>query len=128
MIPHGNLLRGLAPDPAREVEEGLVTRPGLRIGRIVSAGQASPEGFWYDQEEDEFVLLVAGAAGLQIEGEAAPRRLLPGDWVHLPAGFRHRVAWTQADPPTVWLVVYLSPVEGGAAHDGVSGRDNDAGR
>jgi cupin 2 domain-containing protein len=109
VVPHGNLLRGLAPDPAREVEDWLVTRPGLRIGRIVSAGQASPEGFWYDQAEDEFVLLVAGAAALEIEGEAAPRRLRPGDWVHLPAGCRHRVAWTQAEPATVWLVVHHGP-------------------
>lgn len=109
MIPHGNLLHGLAPDPAREVEEWLVARPGLRIGRIVSAGQASPEGFWYDQAEEEFVLLLAGAAGLEIEGEAAPRRLGPGDWVHLPPRCRHRVAWTQAEPPTVWVVVHHAP-------------------
>ncbi|WP_342452785.1 cupin domain-containing protein [Pararoseomonas indoligenes] len=109
MVPHGNLHERLAADPAREVEETLLSRPGLRIGRIVSSGQASPPGHWYDQTEDEFVLLVAGEAGLEIAGEAVPRRLRPGDWVHLPAHCRHRVAWTQAEPPTLWFVIHHAP-------------------
>ncbi|MCR0981978.1 cupin domain-containing protein [Roseomonas populi] len=109
MVPHGNLHEGLAADPAQEVEETLLSRPGLRIGRIVSAGQASPPGFWYDQAEDEFVLLVAGEAVLDIEGESTSRRLRPGDWVHLPARRRHRVAWTQAEPPTLWFVIHHAP-------------------
>lgn len=89
--------------------EPLVTRPGLRIERILSTGQASPEGFWYDQAEDEFVLLLAGAARLRLEASAGPLHLAPGDWVHLPAGCRHRVEWTSTDPPTVWLAVHHAP-------------------
>ncbi len=112
MIQHGNLHRGLPADPEKEVEEALLSRPGLRIGRIVSAGQSSPPGFWYDQAEDEFVLLVAGEAGLHLEGEREPRRLGPGDWVHLPAHRRHRVAWTRAEPPTLWFVIHHAPAPG----------------
>jgi cupin 2 domain-containing protein len=84
----------------------LLRRAGLRIERIVSTGQASPPDFWYDQPEDEWVILLAGSAGLTIEGEA-DRTLAPGDYVFLPAGNRHRVTWTDADRPTVWLAVHF---------------------
>ena len=78
----------------------------MRIERIVSTGQASPPGFWYDQDWAEWVLVLSGAAGLEFEGEAAPRRLGPGDCVLIPAHARHRVAWTDAHQPTVWLAVH----------------------
>ena len=84
----------------------LLGRPGLRIERIVSHGQCSPPGFWYDQPRDEWVLLLRGAAGLLIQGEAE-RRLGPGDFVHLPARQRHRVTWTAAGEPTVWLALHF---------------------
>lgn len=87
----------------------LVVNGATRIERIVSTGQASPAGFWYDQEEDEFVLLVTGAARLAIEGRPEPVLLEPGDWVNLPAHCRHRVEWTSAQPPTVWLAVFSPP-------------------
>jgi cupin 2 domain-containing protein len=86
----------------------LLTAPRLRIERIVSAGQASPPGFWYDQAEGEWVLLLAGAARLSIEGEAAPRDLRPGDYLHLPARLRHRVEWTDPATPTVWLAIFYA--------------------
>ena len=104
---HGNLFSGLPPAGPEEVFQPLAGTAGTRIERIVSTGQASPDGFWYDQATAEFVLLVAGAAALRIEGEATPRHLAPGDWLELPAGCRHRVDWTQADPPTVWLAVHF---------------------
>ena len=85
----------------------LVERPGLRIERIVSTGQATPEGQWYDQDSDELVLVVDGAARLSIEGESGERELGEGDWILLPAHCRHRVAWTRAEPPTVWLAIHF---------------------
>lgn len=88
-----------------EITQSLLTADGLRIGRIVSGGQASPEGFWYDQDEHEWVVLLGGSAGLEIEGEGV-RVLRPGDFVLLPAHCRHRVAWTDADGPTIWLAVF----------------------
>jgi cupin 2 domain-containing protein len=72
----------------------------------VSTGQASPAGFWYDQPDDEFVVLLVGAAALRFEGDHQRFDLKPGDWLDIPAHVRHRVDWTQADPPTVWLAVH----------------------
>ncbi|WP_454721128.1 MULTISPECIES: cupin domain-containing protein [Cupriavidus] len=105
--PHGNLLADVPADRAAERFDALLERPGLKIERIVSNGQASPPGFWYDSAQDEWVLLLSGSAGLHIEGEAHERRLLPGDWLHLPAHCRHRVAWTDAAQPSVWLAVHF---------------------
>jgi cupin 2 domain-containing protein len=104
----GSLMSGLPSQPlAEEVMVTLLERPGLRIERIVSTGQASPEGHWYDQPNDEWVLVVKGRAGLRLEGEAHDRELGEGDFVFLPAHCRHRVAWTQREPPTVWLAIHI---------------------
>ena len=95
--------------PARADEEEtavLAALPGARIERIVSTGQASPRGFWYDQAWTEWVILLAGSASLLIEGEAAPRILAPGDYLEIPPNVRHRVEWTATDRPTVWLAVH----------------------
>jgi cupin 2 domain-containing protein len=77
----------------------------VRIERIVSHGQASPPGFWYDQDEAEFVTVLAGAAQLRFaDGEALTMH--PGDWAEIAAHRRHRVEWTDPEHPTVWLVVF----------------------
>ena len=103
-----NLLFPLPDARAAEYVAALFTRPGLRLERIVSLGQASPPGFWYDQPDDEFVVLMTGAARLRFETGEVSLDLVPGDWVEIPAHVRHRVEWTQADPPTVWLAVHRS--------------------
>jgi cupin 2 domain-containing protein len=106
----GNLFDGVPSRPlAEEAVSALVERPGLHVERIVSTGQVTREGEWYDQETDEWVLLVRGAAKLRIETEAEDRALGPGDFVFLPAHCRHRVTWTQQDEPTVWLAIHFSP-------------------
>ena len=108
----GNLFDGVAGFGRRTDEEiaVLLATPGLRIERIVSTGQASPPGFWYDQERPEWVLLVQGAAALEIQdattGQTAVRDLRPGDYLHIPAHCRHRVAWTDPDRPTIWLAIH----------------------
>jgi cupin 2 domain-containing protein len=84
----------------------LAEFPGARIERIVSTGQASPPDFWYDQDRTEWVIVLAGSAGLMIEGESALRILAPGDYIELPPHVPHRVEWTDADEPTVWLSVH----------------------
>ncbi len=91
----------------KELLTVLLDRPDLRIERIVSTGQATPDGEWYDQDTDEFVLVVDGAALLRIEGEAEDRQLAAGDWLLLPAHCRHRVTWTRAESPTIWLAVHF---------------------
>jgi len=105
-LRHGNLLAGLRPGQPEEQIEALVGGPGFRIERIVSTGQASPAGFWYDQPDDEFVVLLTGSARLRFEQGDRVLDMKPGDWVEIPAHTRHRVEWTQADPPTVWLAVH----------------------
>jgi len=78
------------------------------FARAVSRGDASPPGFWYDQDWGEWVIVLAGAASLRIEGESVARHLGPGDSLDLPAHQRHRVEWTSDDPPTVWLAVHYA--------------------
>jgi cupin 2 domain-containing protein len=102
----GNLLTGLPPRQAVEQIDRLIDGPNLRIERIVSTGQASLPGSWYAQPDDEFVVLLVGAARLRFEAGDLSLDLMPGDWVEIPARARHRVEWTQADPPTVWLAVH----------------------
>jgi cupin 2 domain-containing protein len=102
----GNLFSDVARDLPDEHVTPLLAASNLRIERIVSTGQASPPGFWYDQDWGEWVIVLAGSAGLLIEGEPAPRVLRPGDYLHLPAHMRHRVEWTDGAQPTVWLAVH----------------------
>ncbi|MBM3111293.1 cupin domain-containing protein [Pseudomonas sp. P66] len=105
-----NLLNPLPPVTEQEHFDELLARPGLRIERIVSNGQASPAGFWYDQPQSEWVLLLAGSAGLRLEHESSARALKPGDFVEIPAHSRHRVEWTDSTRATVWLAVHFGDV------------------
>ena len=103
-----NLLSPLPDAAAGEQFEVLLSQPGLRIARIVSLGQTSPPGFWYDQAESECVLLLSGAAQLRFADEAEPRRLRPGDWLDIASHRRHRVDWTDPATATVWLAVFYT--------------------
>jgi cupin 2 domain-containing protein len=102
----GNLFSELHAAGADEEFLKLLDHPNVRIERIVSTGQASPPGFWYDQPDGEWVVVLAGEAMLSIEGDAAPRNLKPGDWIDLPPHCRHRVEWTAPDRETVWLAIH----------------------
>jgi cupin 2 domain-containing protein len=101
-----NLLQELPDARTAESVETILATAGVRIERILSLGQASPDGFWYDQPEREWVLLLAGAARLRFADEAEARALRPGDCVHIAAHRRHRVDWTDPEQPTVWLAVF----------------------
>ena len=88
-----------------ELVQTLLSRSDLRIERIVSMGHASPDGYWYDQNENEWVLLLAGAARLSFEN-GEPIDLTPGAFVDIPAHLKHRVEWTEPDRPTIWLAIH----------------------
>lgn len=106
----GNLWAALPPAGGEEQIQTLLSQPGIRIERIVSHGQASPPGFWYDQEEAEFVVLLAGTATLSLQiadGVHETVALRPGDWLYLPARCHHRVDATAHGQPTVWLAVFF---------------------
>ncbi len=104
-----NLFEGIPPGLPEERTDVLLEADGVRVERIVSRGHASPPGFWYDQAEDEWVVLLAGAARLLLEGDDGPIALQPGDHLGIPAHRRHRVEWTDPDRDTVWLAVFHSP-------------------
>jgi len=81
--------------------------PNVRIERIVSTGHTSPEGFWYDQAEHEWVTVLSGRAKLRYE-DGLEVELGPGDAASIPAHTRHRVEWTSPNAPTVWLAFFWS--------------------
>ncbi|MHB1372770.1 MAG: cupin domain-containing protein [Thauera sp.] len=99
----GNLLAALPSPAAGEIFQTLFDHPGCRIERIVSHGHASAAGDWYDQDADEWVVLLSGDAVLQFDGGDVAR-LKAGDWITIPAHCRHRVASTS--PDAVWLAVH----------------------
>jgi cupin 2 domain-containing protein len=90
-----------------ELFETVLNGAAFRVERIVSRGHASPPDFWYDQPEDEWVLLLTGAARLRFEGDE-PVELKPGQHIHIPAHARHRVEWTDPDQATVWLAIHYT--------------------
>ena len=83
----------------------LLSAPRVRIERIISKGHASPEGFWYDQDQDEWVIVLRGSARLRLEGEE-PLLMTAGSFINIPAHRRHRVEWTSETEETVWLAVH----------------------
>ncbi|HYP57260.1 MAG TPA: cupin domain-containing protein [Beijerinckia sp.] len=103
---HCNLFENLPGGSDAEQFTELVAAADLKIERIVSTGQASPPGFWYDQPSAEWVVVLEGSAGLLFEGEARPRILRKGDHVVIPAHKKHRVEWTDKDQPTIWLAMH----------------------
>lgn len=106
MVSVGNLFAAIPDASGGELFETLSLIDGVRIERIVSSGQATAAGDWYDQAWHEWVLLVKGEALLMVEGELEPHRLLPGQWMLLPAHCRHRVEWTLPGQNTVWLALH----------------------
>ncbi len=102
----GNLYRDATTTGPEERLDVLAESGLVRIERIVSHGSRSPVGFWYDQDDDEWVLLVAGQAALEFEGQPEQCRVQRGDWIFIPAHRRHRVAWTSPTEDTIWLAVF----------------------
>jgi peptide chain release factor len=106
-VKTGNLYSGIPAAFSEEICEVLVETRHLRLERILSAGQATPAGEWFDQGSDEWVVLLDGKAGLLFEGESRVRVLSPGDTLLIPARCRHRVEWTNPAGKTVWLALHF---------------------
>lgn len=103
----GNLFSNIRTNMAQEVIEPLLKIQGLQIERIISKGHASPPGFWYDQATHEWVTLLRGRARLVFETPYQTLDLLPGDYIEIPAGSRHRVDWTDPSEETIWLAIHF---------------------
>ncbi len=101
-----NLLENIPADLPEELIEVLASSESVRIERIVSRGHTSPEDFWYDQDQNEFVLLLKGKAELEFSDPDKTIRLGEGDSLVIPTHQRHRVSWAKPETETIWLVVY----------------------
>jgi len=104
-----NLFANIPEHLPEELTTVLQEGHGVRIEWVVSHGHSSPAGFWYDQPEPEWVLVLKGAARLEFEDRMV--EMSPGDYINIPAHTKHRVAWTTPDEPTVSLAVHFSNLE-----------------
>jgi len=102
----GSLLEGIPARLPAEIFETICAAENVKIERIVSRGHASPEGFWYEQETNEFVVVLRGSAGLRLENREDMVILKAGDYLNIGARVKHRVEWTDAAGATVWLAVH----------------------
>lgn len=92
-------------DLDKEQLDVLLQSEQIKIERIVSTGQSSPETGWYDQAQNEWVLVLAGEAILSFE-ETEDRHLSAGSYLNIPAHTRHRVKWTSPATATIWLAIH----------------------
>lgn len=101
-----NLYKDIPEKSHKEIIDILRSGDNIRIERIVSYGQASPEGFWYEQDENEWVMLIDGSAELEYpSGDIITMKT--GDYVYIPAGEKHRVRSTSRDEKTIWLAFFF---------------------
>lgn len=108
-MPLPNLFADLPDSLPDERFEELICGDGFKLQRIVSTGHATPDGQWYDQNFDEWVVLLAGSAALRFEDEPEEVVMGPGDYLMIPAHRRHRVERTDETKPTVWLALHYQP-------------------
>jgi cupin 2 domain-containing protein len=101
-----NLLASLPPEVPHEISEIILQQERFRLERIISVGQTTPPGEWYDQDSHEWVLILTGRAFLRFENESELCELGAGDCLLIPAHRRHRVEWTDPAQHTVWLALH----------------------
>ena len=103
-----NMYQNIPGDLPEELIEIILETEGIRIERIVSRGHSSPPGFWYDQDKNEYVILLRGKAGLAFENRDDIVIMGPGDHIDIPAHVRHRVEWTDQEEDTIWLAIHYA--------------------
>jgi cupin 2 domain-containing protein len=101
-----NLFEKIPNELPQELVDVLAESSNVRIERIVSDGHTSPESFWYDQEQNEWVLLISGSATLEFEDHKLEMK--SGDHILIPAHQRHRITSTSSTEKTIWLAVFYS--------------------
>ena len=100
-----NIFSGIKTRSPEEIFETIIRTNQFKIERIISGGQSTDKRKWYDQDEDEWVILLRGSAGLLFESNNEEIIMKPGDYVNIPAHQKHRVEWTDANEETIWLAV-----------------------
>ena len=105
-----NIYSQIPDNLSKELFEEIIQGGEFKLERVVSKGHMTPEGEWYDQDRDEWVILLKGSADLLVgEGEAESVSLRPGDFLHLPAHRKHRIERTDPVEETVWLALHYDP-------------------
>ncbi|MGI0116209.1 cupin domain-containing protein [Zooshikella sp. RANM57] len=104
----GNIFQEIPHDIPQELFEVILDKPGVSIERIISKGHTTPKGSWYDQDHDEWVLLLQGEASVMFHDDTEPYVLAVGDYLYIPAGVKHRVEWTSQTTETLWLAIHLT--------------------
>ena len=92
--------------PSQELFETLLNHDQVLIKRIISTGQVTPEGEWYDQEQNEWLIVLQGSGELSYEDNSRIK-LITGDYLLIPAHLKHRVEYTSTEPPCIWLTVFF---------------------
>ena len=92
--------------PQEELFEALLDNDQVLIERIVSTGQVTPEGKWYDQEKNEWLIILQGEGELGYE-DGSRIKLTTGDYLFIPAHQKHRVEYTSTEPPCIWLTIFF---------------------
>ncbi|UCB56083.1 MAG: cupin domain-containing protein [Thiotrichales bacterium] len=105
MVESGNIYTPVPTDLDEEVFELLTEHQNVRIERIISSGHKSPENHWYDQEQNEWVLVLKGEACIGFENDV-DLNLGEGDHINIPAHTKHRVVSTSLETETIWLAVF----------------------
>ncbi len=100
-----NLFANLPRGKVGEEFSTLFENVGVKIERIVSHSTPSPDGFWYDQEDDEWVVVLRGAATLEFAGGELIE-MGEGDFLTILRHVKHRVTRTSAE--TIWLAVHVN--------------------
>ncbi|MBM9518471.1 cupin domain-containing protein [Desulforhopalus vacuolatus] len=100
-----NIFEDIPDDVSAEVFENLVENQNVTIERIISEGHSSPDSGWYDQEKNEWVLVLQGEAIISLYNESSVH-LKEGDYLNIKAHQKHKVAWTAPDIKTIWLAVH----------------------
>ena len=101
-----NIFKNIPDNLPEELFQEILKTENIKVERIVSKGHSSPDNFWYDQEENEWVILLKGSAGLLFEEDGKFVILKPGDYINIPSHTKHRVEWTDPDTETVWLAIH----------------------
>lgn len=103
-----NIFADIQGSVSEEIFETILNNDSFKLEKIVSTGQSTPAGEWYDQEADEWVIMLTGSAGLSFEGQKGIKALKPGDYLLIPAHTIHRIEWTDNNEKTTWLAIHSS--------------------
>ena len=101
-----NIFSNIPHEIPAEISDAIIQAPNITIERIISRGHSSPSDFWYDQNKNEWVIVLKGQAKLKFAENDELTELKQGDYINIPAHCKHRVEWTDPDEETIWLAVH----------------------